>query len=144
MRGQHHKRLAWVTVGGLALAALAVAVDIAIPEGETLWHMIAAPEEDGRWRFATIDGRDVRQEHYTLDVRWGEIAGYHDGCNSCGVTQHDPDSPYHSRTCTLMACAYKPNQVRFRRFLAGEPRMQMDGPRLILSVPGHRAVLVRQ
>ncbi|MBX7539644.1 hypothetical protein [Qipengyuania sphaerica] len=140
--GQHHKGLAWVTAGGLAVAVIAAIGGIAMPPGETLWHLIAAPEEDGGWDFVRIDGIDVTDENYSIGIRWSEIVGYHDGCNSCGVSG-ESEGIYHMRTCTLQACAEQPNERLFRLFLASNVRMLPAGDRLFLTVPGHRAELVR-
>lgn len=144
-RSQHHRRLAWLTAGGLGIALVAVIVDVTLPPGETLWHMVAAPEEDGGWKFVEIDGVDVSDGGYSLGVRWGEISGFHDGCNSCGF--EDLDQPRgaleRSMICTLQACEEKPNDVLFARFAFGTPQMRVENDRLILTLPGHRAVLVR-
>ncbi len=141
-RGQHHKRLAWVTGIGLGIATLAGIAGVALPRGETLWHMIAAPDVDGSWKFVSIDGIDVSKEGYSLGIRWSEIVGYSDGCNSCGIAASS-EGIYHSRTCTLAACAEQPNERFFRRFISGDVRMRAEGDRLTLTVPGHRALLVR-
>ena len=141
-RGQHHSKLAWITAGGLAVAMVIGIGGIAMPPGETLWHLIAAPEEDGSWRFVRIDGIDVTAESYSVGIRWGEIVGYHDGCNSCGISD-EGEGIYHMRTCTLQACAEQPNERLFRRFLTKDVRMEATGDRLVLTTTGHRAELVR-
>ena len=141
-RGQHHSKLAWITAGGLAVAMVIGIGGIAMPPGETLWHLIAAPEEDGSWRFVRIDGIDVTAESYSVGIRWGEIVGYHDGCNSCGISD-EGEGIYHMRTCTLQACAEQPNEQLFRRFLVSDVRMEATGDRLVMTVPSHRAELVR-
>ena len=141
-RGQHHKRLAWVTAGGLGIALVASIAGIALPPGETLWHLVAAPQEDGNWRFVRIDGIDVTAENYSIGIRWGELDGYYDGCNSCGISS-EAEGIYYMRTCTLQACAEQPNERLFRRFLSKDVVMRPDGDRLILTIPGHRAELVR-
>ena len=144
-RGQHHKGLAVATAGGLLLALVLAIGGIAMPPGETLWHLVAAPDEDGSWRFLTIDGIDVSAERYSVGIRWGEITGYYDGCNSCGIGDGDGrQGIYHQRTCTLAACEERPYDQLFRRFLVRGTRMDVSGDRMVMSVPGHRAVLVRQ
>lgn len=143
-KGQHHKRLAWITAGGLAVAATAAIADIALPPGETLWHLIAAPAEDGAWIFETIDGVDVSGDGYSLGIRWGRITGFNDGCNSCGFDDElASGAPNRSLVCTLQACADRPNDILFGRFAYGSPAMAVRGERLILTLPGHRAELVR-
>ena len=145
MTGQHHKRLAWATAGGLSLALVIAIGGIAMPPGETLWHLVAAPKEDGSWRFVTIDGVDVSAERYSIGIRWGEVVGYYDGCNSCGIGGGDERRGiYHVRTCTLAACEERPDDRLFRRFLVRNLAMEPQGERLVLSVAGHQAVLVRQ
>ncbi|MBY6216865.1 hypothetical protein [Qipengyuania aquimaris] len=142
--GQHHRRLAWITAGGLALALVFGISGVALPPGETLWHLIAAPEEDGGWKFETIDGVDVRKDGYSLGIRWGRIVGFHDGCNGCGFDDELPSgAPDRMLVCTLQACPERPNDILFGRFAYGSPEMEVNGERLILTLPGHRAELVR-
>ena len=144
-RGQHHKKLAWITAGGLGLALVAAIVDLSLPPGETLWHLVAAPEEDGGWKFVEIDGVDVRNDGYSLGIRWGEIVSFNDGCNSCGFDDLDQPRGAFERSmmCTLQACEEKPNDALFARFAYSAPEMQVADDRLVLTLPGHRAVLVR-
>ena len=143
-KGQHHKKLAWITAGGLGLALVAAIVDFSLPPGETLWHMVAAPPEDGGWKFVEIDGVDVREDGYSLGIRWGEITGFDDGCNSCGFDDEQPAGTLgRSMMCTLQACEPRPNDELFARFAYGAPAMQVESDRLVLTLPGHRAVLVR-
>lgn len=111
-RGQHHKRLAWVTAGGLGVALVVAIAGIAMPPGETLWHMVAAPEEDGSWNFVRIKGVDVSEAGYSAHLRWGEITGWDDGCNDCGFS--DPDDPGRGVTHTHQACAELPTDRLFR------------------------------
>ena len=116
-----------------------------LPPGETWWHIVAAPPEDGGWKFTTIDGVDVRNDGYSLGIRWGKITGYHDGCNGCGF---DDDKPMGARDrsmmCTLVACPPSPHDELFGRFAFGAPAMKAEGDRLVLTLPGgHRAQLVR-
>lgn len=144
-KGQHHKRLAWITAGGLGIALVAAIVDFSLPPGETLWHMVAAPEEDGGWKFVEIDGVDVREDGYSVGIRWSEITGFNDGCNSCGFDGDEPAGTLgRSMMCTLQACEQQPNDELFARFAYGTPEMQVEGERLVLTLPGHRAVLVRK
>ena len=141
---QHHKKLAIVTFAGLALALIVTMAGIALPPGETLWRLVAAPEEDGGWTFVTIDGADVREDGYSIGIRWSEITGFHNGCNSCGFTDDKPaGSADRPMTCTLVACPPRPHDPLFGRFAFGDPVMRFEGERLILSLPGHRAELVR-
>ena len=143
-RGQHHKLLASLTAGGLALGLVVAAIGIAMRPGETLWHLIAAPEEDGGWKFVTIDGVDVSEDGYSIGVRWGKLSGYNDGCNSCGFdAPTDPDNPYYSRVCTLTACTERPRDALLGRFLVPYLALQADGDRMVATVPGHRAGLAR-
>ncbi|QZD90398.1 hypothetical protein K3148_03115 [Qipengyuania aurantiaca] len=136
-RGQHHKRLAWVTAAGLGLAAVAGGLGIAMPPGETLWHLIAAPQEDGLWEFKTIDGRDVSLVGYSIRVHWGEVSQWYNGCNYCGTSDDG------GQICTLQACIERPSDRLYYRFLHGPYTMEVEGDRMVLTVPGHRAVLQR-
>lgn len=113
-------------------------VNIFIPHNETLWHLIAAPQEDGAWRFRIIDGRDVSNVGYAVRVHWGEIVGWYDGCNECGRSEDGG-----MMTCTLQACVAYPSDPLYRLFAQGRPAMSLRGDSLILTVPGHRAVLDR-
>lgn len=142
-RGQHHKRLAVVTALALVLALAMAIGGMILPPGETLWHRLAAPDEDGAWRFVTIDGVDVRDDGYSLFIRWRAITGYHDGCNSCGFDGEAPAGSRTMMTCTLVDCAPRPHDPLFARFAHGDPVMAVRGDRLILTLPGHRAELVR-
>lgn len=135
--GQHHKRLAWVTGIGLGIAALAGIAGAILPRGETLWHLVAGPKEDGLWQFRSIDGRDVSSAGYSVRVHWGEISGWYNGCNSCSISDEG------ARICTLQACAERPTDALYRQFLRGPYGMEVDGDRMILTVYGHRAVLQR-
>lgn len=136
-RGQHHKRLAWVTGVGLGIAAVAGFSDAILPHGETLWHLVAGPEEDGLWEFQSIDGRDVSSVGYSVRVHWGEVGGGYNGCNSCSIAEDG------ARICTLQACAEHPTDALYRHFIRGPYGMEVDGDRMILTVPGHRAILYR-
>ena len=136
-RGQHHKGLAILTACGLALAVMAVVIDLASPRGETLWHMIAAPAEDGLWRFERIDGRDVSRVGYSVRVHWGEVSEWYNGCNYCGTSEDG------MRTCTLQACEEQPYDRLYFRFSRGDPAMRVDGDRMMMTVAGHRAELTR-
>ncbi len=111
------------------MAVLAVAVDISVPHGETLWHLIAAPQEDGRWVFSTIDGIDISESGYGLRTRWGEIEGRFSGCGSIWGEASCVETPY---------------QTLLRRMQAEDVRIALVGDRLIATAPGHRAVLVRE
>lgn len=135
--GQHNKTLAWFTASGLAIALIAGIVGLMVPPGETIWHMVAAPEVDGNWRFATIDGRDVRDAGYGIGIRWGEISGWNDGCNECGFSDDG------GMICTLQLCSPRPEDRLFARFRASRPRYRIEGDRLVLTIPGLRAELVR-
>ncbi len=141
---QHHKTLAIVTLTGLALALVVAVAGLALPPGETLWHLVAAPQEDGGWTFVTIDEVDVREDRYAIGIRWGVIRGFHDGCNSCGFADSEPAGARERLwTCTLVGCAPGPHDPLFARFVSGNPAMLVRGDRLILTLPGHRAELVR-
>lgn len=122
--------------------ALVVAIaGIAMPPGETLWHLFAAPEEDGSWHFVSIDGVDVREMGYSAHLRWGEIIGWDDGCNDCGFS--DSNNPSRGVICTLQACTELPTDRLFRLWPNSNPEVLLRGDRLILTIPGHRAELVR-
>jgi len=142
---QHHKTLAIVTAAGLFCALIAVVGVIMLPPGETWWHLVAAPPEDGAWKFNRIDGVDVRDDGYALGVRWGEIRAFDDGCNSCSFDDDKPMGSADRRMmmCTLVACPAKPNDALFARFAHGAPAMRANGDRLTLTLRGHRADLVR-
>ena len=142
IQGQHHPRLAIVTAAGLAVALVAGVLGVSLPRGETLWHMVAGPQVDGSWRFVRINGVDVRRSGYTLGIMWGEVEGYSDGCNSCGMIESD--GPYYTRQCTLMACAEDPNAHLVRRFLRRDPgTMELRQGRLYITRGQYRAELVR-
>ena len=128
-RGQHHKGLAWFVAFGLATAATAAVIDMALPPDETLLHWIAAPQEDGSWLFSTIDGIDVSESGYGLRIRWGEIDGRFSGCGSIWGEASCVETPY---------------RALLRRMQAEDVRIARAGDRLIATAPGHRAVLVRQ
>ena len=136
-RGQHHKGLAWATAAGLCLAAVAGALSVALPPDETLRHFIAAPPEDGLWEYRTIDGRDVSSVGYSIRVHWGEVSQWYNGCNYCGTSDDG------GQVCTLQACIERPSDRLYYRFLQGPYSMEVEGDRMILTVPGHRAVLQR-
>ena len=129
------------------LAALLAFGSVAIPGPGGLWYAIAKPEVDGGWRFTQIDGVDVREDGYSLGIRWGEITGFHDGCNGCGFDEDPGDVPRgafrRSMTCTLVACEEKPHDRLFAPFAYGDPAMEVVGDRLILRLDGSRAVLER-
>ena len=135
-RAQHHSKLAWVVGGGLLIAGVAGLASATMPHGETLWHLIAAPEEDGLWRFERIDGRDVSSVGYSVRVRWGELSEWYNGCNYCGTSED-------GLICTLQACVEQPYDRLYFRFSRGSPQMRVDGDRMVMSGPGHRAELVR-
>lgn len=117
---------------------------IALPPGETWWHLIAAPEEDGAWRFVSIDGEEVSRNGYSVGIRWGRITGYHNGCNACGFQDDRPaGSPDRQLVCTLAACAEQPADAGFNRLFHGTPSIQVNGDELAMRVPGHQAKLVR-
>lgn len=133
-----------MTLAGLVLAAALAIGGIALPRGQTLWHLVAAPEEDGGWRFVTIDGVDVTADRYALGVHWGKITGFDDGCNSCGYSDDKPSGARdRMMTCTLVKCEPKPHDLLFHRFASGDPKMTVRDQRLILTLPGHQAELVR-
>ena len=136
-RGQHHIGLAIATACGLALAIFAVLIDFATPEGETLWHMVAAPAEDGLWSFHSIDGHDVSAVGYSVRVHWGEVSEWYNGCNHCGTSDEG------NLICTLQACVEQPYDRLYFRFSRGTPRMRVEEDRMVMTVPGHRAQLVR-
>ena len=140
LRGQHHGRLALLTAAGLVIAALAGLSSSVWPEAG-LWHAIAAPDEDGNWRFVSINGRDVRDAGYGVTIRWGEPVGWDNGCNDCGMV--DVDDPSQGMVCTLQACAEQPFDHLYRRFPGKKPAIELRGDTLILSVYGHRAILIR-
>ena len=136
-RGQHHKGLAVATACGLGLALLAIVSSIMLPRDETLWHLIAGPEEDGLWQFERIDGRNVSSVGYSVRVHWGELSAWYNGCNYCGTSEDG------MQVCTLQACVERPYDRLYFRFTRGAPQMRVDGDRMVLTVPGHRAELVR-
>lgn len=144
-RGQHHRPLAAITLGGLALAAVVALSGIALPRGETLWHRLAAPAEDGAWRVVTIDGADVTGTGYAVGIRWSRITSFHDGCNSCGIAEKPPHGDRGGRmtTCTLVGCPPRRHDALFYRFVSGAPRMEVRGDRLTLTLAGHKAELIR-
>lgn len=123
---------------------LTVIGTLALPPGESWWHILAAPEEDGHWRVITIDGADVRPSGYSLHVRWGRITGFHDGCNGCGF-QDDRQAGSRDRRmiCTLVACPRQPRDPVFFRIVGGAPAMAPNGDHLVMTVGPHRAELVR-
>ena len=126
------------------LAALLGIGAAAIPGPGGLWYAIAKPEVDGGWRFVEINGVDVRKDGYSLGIRWGEITGFHDGCNGCGFDDELPSgSPNRSMMCTLVACEEKPHDRLFWPFAHGDPAMEVAGDRLILRLDGSRAMLER-
>jgi hypothetical protein len=45
--------------------------------------------------------------------------------------------------CTLQACVEQPYDRLYFRFSRGSPQMCVDGDRMVMSGPGHRAELVR-
>ena len=136
-RGQHHPKLAWAVGGGLLVAGIAALASATIPHNETLWHLIAAPQEDGLWRFERIDGRDVSGFGYSVRVHWGEVSGWYNGCNYCGTSGEG------MTICTLQACVEQPSDRLYFRFSRESPQMRVDGDRMVLTLPGHRAELVR-
>ena len=136
-RGQHHLRLAWVTGAALVIAAIVMIANVVMPRDESLWHFVAAPAEDGLWQFQTIDGTDVSHVGYSVKVHWGEMYPWYNGCNSCGMADDG------ARVCTLQACAEKPFDRRYQLITRGRPTISVDGDRMVMTVPGHRAVLFR-
>ena len=136
-RGQHNKWLAWMTAAGLGIAAFAGLGGVLMPQGETLWHLIAGPEEDGLWRFQAIDGTDVSHVGYSIRLHWETMSEWYDGCNYCGSSEDG------ARICTLQACIERPTDRLYRLFLRGPHELSVEGDRMVLSVPGHRAVLRR-
>ena len=137
-RGQHHKGLAGVTLAGLAVATVLAIGGIAIPQGETVWHLIAAPEVDGLWQFVSIDGVDVREANYSMGLRWGKIISWNNGCNACGWGDDG------ERICTLALCIERPSDRLFQLWPRSRPAIRIKGDRLFLTIPGHRAELVRK
>ena len=137
-RGQHHKGLARVTLAGLVAALVLAVGGMFLPHGETVWHLIAAPEEDGSWHFVSIDGIDVREANYAVSLRRGRITGWNDGCNACGWDDEG------QRICTLALCIEQPNERLFRLWPQSTPTIQVKGDRLFLTIPGHTAELVRK
>ncbi|WP_375289652.1 hypothetical protein [Qipengyuania sp.] len=132
-------------MAGLALALASFAVTMAMQPGETLWHAIAAPAEDGAWAFTSIDGTDVSQARYSLSIRWGRIEGFFNGCNSCGFSDDKPSgSKERMLTCTMQWCPTTPRDALAQRFMYGNPDMQMEGDRLLVTLPGHHAELIRK
>lgn len=130
---------------GLAIGLVLAIAPIVLPPGETLWHRIAAPDEDGRWQFRTIDGVDVSEGGYSVYVRWSEIAAFHDGCKSCGFTgENYPGTRRRMLTCDAIECNPQPMDAAIARFVHGAPTMGVRGDHLILILPGHRAELVRK
>lgn len=136
-RGQHHKRLAGITAAGLGVALVAGLSSALLPRGETLWHLIAAPHEDGLWEFQSIDSVDVSDVGYSIRIHWGDVSEWYNGCNYCGTSDHG------ARVCTLQKCIERPTDRLYRLFLRAPHDVVVDGDRLVLTVPGHRAELRR-
>ena len=103
IKGQHHKRLAWIVAAGLAIAAV-FGFGAFDPHRLDLWHRLTGPEVDGRWIVETIDGRPA-PARLELGIRWGEVRGGYDGCNHWGFEQEDR-GPGTERmmVSTLQAC----------------------------------------
>lgn len=135
--GQHHKRLALLTAAGLCIAAIAGISGAIMPRGETLWHLIAAPEEDGLWQFESIDGTNVKSIGYSVRIRWGAVGEWYDGCNYCGQSDEG------HRICTLQACIERPTDGLYRSFVERTRTIRVDGDSMVMTIPGHRAVLRR-
>lgn len=143
-RGQDHKRLAWITLAGLALAVPIVLKAVFLPHLD-LWHAIAGDKIDGSWRIARLDGDDVWRMRYLLHIRWGAITGGRDGCNFWAFSDEQPDPSQGRMTIsTLVGCQPEPCDRLYGRFAHGQPRMRLIGEdRLEMVLDGHRAELVR-
>ena len=100
--------------------------------------MIAAPEEAGLWQFVSIDGVDVRKANYSVGLRWGRIRSWNDGCNACGWGDEG------ERICTLALCIERPTDRLFHLWPRSKPTIRVKGDPLFLTIPGHRAELVRK
>ena len=144
-RGQHHKRLAGFTAAALGIAAIAGFSGLLFPAPETLWHRLTGPEIDGGWRFVSIDGRDVRRNDYSVSILWGRIVAGHDGCNGWGFQDNKPAGSHDREiVSTLVGCPDDPARGAYARFAFGAPEFALTSEnRLALTLPGHRAKLVR-
>ena len=142
-RGQHHRALAWLIAGGLGVAAVTVLSTLFLP-GDSLWHAVAAPEEDGTWQFTTIDGRDVGSVGYNVHIRWGEVVAGRDGCNNWGEDGANVlDNGDRIITIDLQECPPGPWDGAYWLLTQSTATMRMEGEHLILHDEPHRGQLRR-
>ena len=137
-RSQHHKRLAWLTAAVLGIAATAGLCSVLLPRNDRLIYRLTAPDLDGEWRFVGPRAR------YMLRIREGEIVGGYDGCNAWGFSQTLDDTGERMVVSDAQGCNPKPFHDTYRRFAFGNPHFELEGDALVVSVPDHRAVLVRE
>ena len=140
MKGQHHSRLAWITGIGLLVAALAVFG--AFDARGDLWHRLAGPDVDGRWKFVVIDGVPVHRRDFVIDIRWGETTGGRDDCNEWGYSGDRLPNGDRMITTSLAGC--QPDQLRdaYYRLVHGNVawRLRADD-RLEAAAAGHTGLL---
>ncbi|MAW91206.1 MAG: hypothetical protein CL575_04140 [Altererythrobacter sp.] len=142
-RGQHHRALAWLIAGGLGVAAVTVLSTLFLP-GDSMWHAVAAPEEDGTWQFTTIDGRDLRAVGYNVHIRWGKVVAGRDGCNNWGEDGANVlDNSDRIITIDLQECPPGPLDEAYWLLTQPTATMRMEGEHLILHDEPHWGQLRR-
>ncbi|MCA0978306.1 META domain-containing protein [Qipengyuania flava] len=142
-RGQHHRGLAWLVAGGLGIGAATVLSSLFLPH-ESLWHALAAPQEDGTWQFTTIDDRDVRADGYSVRIHWRKVIAGYDGCNNWGTSDGNVlDNGERIITIDLQECASQPTDEAYWQLTRATATMTLKGSRLILHDELHRGELRR-
>ena len=142
-REQHHRALAWLIAGGLGVAAVTVLSTLFLP-GDSLWHAVAAPEDDGTWQFTTIDGRDVESVGYNVHIRWGKVVAGRDGCNNWGEDGANVlDNGDRIITIDLQECPPGPLDEAYWLLTQPTATMRREGKHLIFHDEPNRGKLRR-
>lgn len=146
--GSFEKWTVRLLLPALALALVIVPLNIVSPDrrdGLLGWRAWFDGPERGEWRALTIDGEDVYDARYIIEVRDGAVQGGHDACNSWNFSgESDPVTGERMMTSTQALCEDTSARLAYHALAFGTPRIKLQaGDRLLISQGRHRGTFRR-
>ncbi|HEX8365442.1 MAG TPA: hypothetical protein VF603_09185 [Allosphingosinicella sp.] len=132
---------------GFGLAALLAALGLVqVGQTERVVQRLTAPEVDGSWNAAAIDGRPVAAGAWRISVERARVSGGRDDCNDWGYQQPEREGGQRLIVSTLVGCREDDPVRRAYWAMATAPDAALelrDDGTLRLAARGHEGLFRR-